>query len=165
MHKRELSSIIGETLNTLLDTQRSVGPNDVTLAILDDRKLDDAVEYADFYAYCAHRHVSAEVRKFLNDCKASAKEMPPALIDLQNIQLHYLVEREGGSVIVRFNKTTKAEKIAKAEELEAMGHGCFDHADALRMLAELGAEWNAVESAASPSMFAREGETNQLPPS
>ena len=92
-----------------------------------------------FYLLCADYHLRATVKLVLRKCgvldkKGDASQRP--FPGFPKVQRGYLLEEDGQMVMVPTDKMTKAQLFGKADDYEAMGRGCFEHADQLRRLAD-----------------------------
>jgi hypothetical protein len=87
----------------------------------------------DFHTFCAHHWVRGQVGKTLKGyrCTLRAEADPQLVLGLgyEHLQHAYAVEREGDEFVVRLDGMSKAELIAKRDELRAMAEGAVKHAD------------------------------------
>ena len=104
----------------------------LTQAVLSDHK-DVFGEDADMATCCMRETVSIHVRTYFNKHKVGAEVDPQLTLEgFDRLQKRYSLDRDGERVLVRVHDMLPEEIIAKAEEYEAMGKACIEHADELR---------------------------------
>ncbi len=89
---------------------------------------------ADFYVCMARNQVHTAVRKHLNRYKLTPEveaDRQIVMEGFERLQQRYAVEEHGVERFVRIQDLTKAQLMAKVNELLAMGRGCYQHADEL----------------------------------
>ncbi len=87
----------------------------------------------DFYREAAYRATREEARRVMNAAgdRSAADEIDTqaTLPGFEHMHFYYPIIRDGREVAVHVYDMTDSELDAKAEELRAMGRGCFEHAD------------------------------------
>lgn len=109
-------------------------PTWVAEAVMQDHALPAGIDSDGFHHCVEYRTVREYTRRVMNRYDLTASKAPDLQLVLpgyERLQTHYLVERNGTQCMVRVDRTTHAERRAKAEELRAMGAGCYQHADEL----------------------------------
>jgi hypothetical protein len=87
----------------------------------------------DFYYVCTQACVRNEVHKQLKTFKESPQtDEQAALPGFERLQKAYLIERGAQMMLVPINAMTFIERNTKADQYQAMGDGCYQHADELR---------------------------------
>ena len=129
-----------EEVRTFVDEAKArssvVAPDWVTQEIVSRHDAGEGPE-ADwflFHAFAGVRNMVREVlRRYKLDPETAAHPDPQTVFEgWERIQTHYLTVRNDEPVIVRIEAMTTDEGEAKAQELERMGRGCFEHAQELR---------------------------------
>ena len=106
-------------------------PDWITQAVMNQHPDVDGGD-ADFYECCSRAEVRNQVRKRLNRYKASADleiDTQITLEGFERLQKRYLVTEKGEQVAVRIESMATKQLQEKADELRAMGAGCYQHAD------------------------------------
>jgi hypothetical protein len=87
-----------------------------------------------WFELCAYEAVRAAVRTVLRRFQPPAEVADEQIVlpGFERLQKAYLVERESEQQIVRIDQLTSDELDAKADELERIGEGCYQHAKELR---------------------------------
>lgn len=114
-------------------------PDWITNAVIADHPHISG-EDKDFYTCCSRAEVRNETRRQLNRYRAKPDAEPDPQLTLEGfdrLQQYYLVDRDETQVAVRIDQLTDEEIYAKAAEYEAMGRGCFQHAQELYRYVEL----------------------------
>lgn len=122
-----------ETAIEELDTRnvRALSPDIITEIVMTAWGEIEG-DYADRYICTAHAWIRDAVRKRINRYKAEAQVEPDKQLVMpgfERLQKRYLIEEEGLHVAVRIQDMSDGQLAAKANELRAMGAGCFQHAD------------------------------------
>jgi len=129
-----------EEIRTFVDEAMArssvVAPDWVTQEIVSHHDAGDGPD-SDWFLFHAFRHVRNMVREVLRrytlDPETAAHPDPQMVLpEWERIQRRYLNIRNGEPVIVAIEAMTAEEGEAKAQELERMGRGCFEHAQELR---------------------------------
>jgi len=92
-----------------------------------------------FYLLCADYHLRHTVKRVLKKCglldeTGDSRQRP--FPSFPRVQRGYLLDEDGQMVLVPTEKLTRSQLYGKADDYEAMGRGCFEHADQLRRLAD-----------------------------
>lgn len=140
------TSTLREEIETLLLSRIDNGQITNTAALAEEimnahhyrrlRKLQDPVlktEDREFYETCAWNHVKVIIRSVVHDYKVVHSETPEQLVlpGFAYVQKAYAIEQEGEARVVPVSLMSKAELIAKSQELRQMATGCLAHADEL----------------------------------
>jgi hypothetical protein len=131
---RDVSAEIERQIEKHMADGAVLDPVWLTQAIMAQHGEVDGAD-ASFHLCCAREHVRAEVRRRFNRFKLTPEtHSDPQLVlpGFDKLQRYYATERDGEARIVPIEMLSVAEIEAKAGELEAMGRGCFAHADELR---------------------------------
>ena len=126
----DLKQEIEQTIHSM-ESQSRLHPEWITQAVM-SRHSDLDGEDSDFYQCCTRAEVRSQVRKRLNQYKASADtgvDRQIVLEGFERLQKRYLIPENGEQVAIRIQDMTDAQLQAKADEYRAMGAGCFQHAD------------------------------------
>jgi hypothetical protein len=93
----------------------------------------------DFYVCCTYRAVRHEFRQQVNNerAKSPPDERQLTLDGFDHLQQFYQVERGDRVRTLAIDEMTDDEIDRKAQEYDAMGRACLEHADELRRYKEL----------------------------
>ena len=100
-----------------------------------DAHPDIAGSDCDFYRALTFEKLKDEARKLINKMKLKPELEPDRQLVLpgfNRLQQYYSVEADGDPVALRVDLIPDDQLLQKADELQAMGDGCHEHADELR---------------------------------
>lgn len=112
-----------------------VQPDWVVKEILDSHQEITGND-SDFYFCVAREAIRDQVRKQINRFRLSQEQAVAidkqiVLPGFERLQRAYLIEIRGKQIAVPLEKMTSLQRQAKIAELQAMGDGCFQHAEEL----------------------------------
>jgi hypothetical protein len=116
------------------EKSRALHPEWITQAVVD---LHLSIEGADtdFWRLCGRAEIRNKVGARLNRYKIKPEVEADAQITLagfERLQQRYQVTEDGEQVAIRIQDLTRAQRRAKWQELEAMGAGCYQHAEEMK---------------------------------
>jgi hypothetical protein len=132
--KTEVTTEINRIVTDRIDAGETVRVEWLTQEILAIKDKIDG-EDADFYVACAADFIKYTVKRVI---KKYAPQ-PEAVTDMQvrmdgfdHMLKAYTVQRDGETVLVPVKQLSDTEIEARAQEYEAMAHGCVAHSRELR---------------------------------
>lgn len=132
---KELQAEIEQVIESMQNAPRP-HPDWITQSVIANHPAIDGDD-CDFYQCCTRNSVRDAVRKRLNKYKADGKEPDKQIVleGFERLQKWYLMDEGGEQVAVSIQHMTRDQVLAKAEEQERMGAGCYQHAEELRRYA------------------------------
>ncbi len=137
MKQASLDAIVSAIVEEQIDANQIVAPAWVTHEIV-SRYPEPECDGSDFYLLCAYEHTYNTVTKIVrrykgdDDGQGHLSGFDPSF---PKVHKAYVITRNGEQLTVPVMLMSIEEAEAKAQEIEAMGRGCFEHASQLRAFA------------------------------
>lgn len=132
----QLTHEIGDIVSALRQAKRELHPDWITQEVMNNHPDVDGAD-ADFYLCVSKIEVRAAARKAVNAFRLQAQperdqQEQMTLEGFDHLQEYYVCNRDGTQVGVLTKSAPDELLLAKADELHAMGMGCFQHEDEIR---------------------------------